>query len=1138
MSGKTRTRAQYAEQKYLDQLFKSYQSGVLDKPGIELLKRKGYITDKGQKYVDKSIKAPRVKATTMSTKNWLDLMDPFTRWRQWQQMRPVTKDQWMPDSLIDHSEDFIHWINSMLHGAFSTKSFYKKFDYYKAQAWQWLQDKDTYFSYKTDDERRDFATREYNRCSENTLYFANKYGELKEGDAEHGFLDYNAKEHHAVIFYMCDCGYNFFGGKGRQIGFTSAMGLYATKKLVFSYNYFMKFISEDEDTSEEIFVDKIKYPFSTLPGWMKPPVRSDRGTRLELSDKKKKGDKGYPNSRITVIPPRKTAINGGSPQLVLMDEIGNIGILTEMLNEGRPTMFWNNPKTGEFEMRRQVIGWSCVTAGTKVTTVDGRMINVEDLIKEDGILGFDQDKGEISEEPITMITDPVEKPCYRIETNFGSVLECSYDHPVLSSHPTLYKTPRVDGVKKYQKLVEWKETKWLKIGDQVAVAADASKFGSARMWEPRFVGWMVGDGSYGLDSTPVLSNCDDEINSYVDNNFDCTVEHSNITSSGKLYRETRIRGICGKLREFGIYGQTKDSKRLPVNLHDFTKEDIAEFLGGLYDTDGCVVGPDKTGKVVVELDSMCEEMLREVKLSLQRFGIQSNLSRIKGRESELVYGDKDSFRLVIAQHDSVVRFFENIKFSIKYKQEKLEKCAESCRKATWRKGKAKNLPGMAFETVKSVDYIGVKPVYNLTAGNTHTYIANGIITHNTGGAMDKSKGAYEREWYRIVSLWEAKRFRQSGFIPLFFSWHARFSREEYDREKEWYYGARAAEEDIDLETSKTQFHQHYPSNPMDMFLRTDNTLVARDIIQGGIDRCKSLSVHQAPVYGYFEPIYNMDEPMPPESDTPYRITGANFVPLNDDDDPKLATAIMFQRPQPGWKNRYWQGTDPIATETGHSKMASVVWDDYLKTPVCVINYRKQHDHLKSYLQCLLMGLYYDNEPIKRGIKDLVESNIGTNYIDYKRSKGFFDNLTFNSELPTRVLGGSREVGIDNKGTRADAIIDFMAEMLRAFHDRFYIKVIFDQLSTFVCKISDKGKETWEAQSKLLHYDDVLYALVFSFINKLSHPNLNPIQIEAEHFRTRVRYKLVRQSDGSLIRKPVKEVVNEQSEMTEIPIDVL
>lgn len=46
-----------------------------------------------------------------------------------------------------------------------------------------------------------------------------------------------------------------------------------------------------------------------------------------------------------------------------------------------------------------------------------------------------------------------------------------------------------------------------------------------------------------------------------------------------------------------------------------------------------------------------------------------------------------------------------------------------------------------LDYVDSIDSIGERKIYNLTASDTHTYIANGIITHNTGGNVEKSQDA-------------------------------------------------------------------------------------------------------------------------------------------------------------------------------------------------------------------------------------------------------------------------------------------------------------------------------------------------------------------------------------------------------------
>lgn len=107
-----------------------------------------------------------------------------------------------------------------------------------------------------------------------------------------------------------------------------------------------------------------------------------------------------------------------------------------------------------------------------------------------------------------------------------------------------------------------------KVGEQVGIIDDIPFFGTKEMWEPRVVGWLIGDGSYGFNKTPRLSNCDDEINNYVLTHFDTSDDCApRKTKDGKTYRETRVKGICPKLRELGIYGQTKKDKRLPINIH-------------------------------------------------------------------------------------------------------------------------------------------------------------------------------------------------------------------------------------------------------------------------------------------------------------------------------------------------------------------------------------------------------------------------------------------------------------------------------------------------------------------------------------------------------------------------------------------
>jgi len=729
------------KKKYDEFLLSQYQKGLLSSAQVEYLRRNGLIEENlniSKKYetdVQDLTGSPKFYAFTDELENYPD---------------NLTQKDWLPESLLEHSKEFYDWISSFLYGAFTQKIDYELFNRYKAQAYHWLKDKDSLYDYQDRNDREAFKYREYTRMAQNTLYAAAKYGALKEGDIASGEMHFNPFEHQAVSWYLADCGYSLLIGKGRQIGLTSALGFYAVKKMIFQLNFYIKFIAEDEDTTEEIFADKIKYPFSALPLWLRPPVRSDANRRFWLSDKKKKGEKGFPNSRLDVIIPKVTAINGGSPQVVLIDEIATIDIFSEMLNEARPTMFWRNPNTNKLELKRQIIGW-----GTGV---------------------------------------------YRKDTNT----------------------------------------------------------------------------------------------------------------------------------------------------------------------------------------------------------------------------------------------------------------------------------------------------------------------------------AFQREWDKLVELWSEQNF-SLGFVPVFFSWHCRLSKEEYEKEKAWYYGSRATSENIDRETSKIQFHIHYPSTPSDMFLKVSRTLVGRDIIEDGIERARKLAA-DITVRGYFEPVYDYSIKMPETSDVPYKIIGAKFIPVDESNIDK-ASATIISYPEQGWRNRYWQGTDPILTETGHSKMASTIWDDVIKAPVCLVNVRKQHDHRWCYLQTLLAGLFYDTSS-EGGIKELVEGNIGTNYIDYKSDKGFANTLVYNSQLPEKVMGGC-EIGIDNHGmqnirSRSAAIIEYMSEVFRLYSKKILISTYFEQLSTFTNVITKSGRETWQPANKVAHFDDALFSITYAYICRLAFPHLQPSSGNVSTVHTKVRFVLQRDDQNRLVRVAVKE----------------
>ena len=720
-------------------LFKKLHEGGIQIPDDKLaeLRAGGFVPMDGIQMAK-----PRVVHNENAPEGWPE-------WLSYTGDITVEDSEWRPKSRVQHTEEFIQWVNSFLYNSFEFIGYYEPFEKYCQQAYLWEVGMGIIPESTSSDARKDYILSEYNKCDRNTLFFANRFGYLKEGDDDEGRVKYRAKHHHAVILYLLDCGYSTMFGKGRQIGCTSAIGLWALKCILFRPNFYIKFVTEDDTTGKEIFRDKIKYPFTELPPRFKFTVKGDSQSQLWLTSKREKGGKGYPNSRVDVVAPSPTAINGGSPQVTIVDEIGNIALLGEMINEARPTLYWNNPVTGQFEMKRQVV--------------------------------------------------------------------------------------------------------------------------------------MLG----------------------------------------------------------------------------------------------------------------------------------------------------------------------------------------------------------------------------------------------TGGKMDKGKGAYEREWYRILSLWEEKNF-QAGIIPLFFDWSVRLSRADYMKEKDYYYGGhRSSELGIDLEASKIQFHQHYPSSYRDMFRSSTDTLVSQDIIGTGLTRCRALSAIERPVYGYFEPIYDESNPQPETSDVPFAIIGSRFIPVSDDDMAK-ATAIMQRAPVTTWRHRYYQGNDPILGESGVSNFASSIWDDQFCEISCIVNFRKKHDHKAAFLQAMLMGLYYDTDHVegkKVGVPDLTENNLGANYMDYKEAKGYRNSLVYNAQLPPKFRGGGSLLGIDNKGVRNASIISEIEELFKIYHQNINIETLFVQLDTFTRNVSNTGKEVWGPKNKKINRDDTLFSSGYSYLCRKCFPERFPYEEQKSVVGFKLQYALIRNQDGSLSRIP-------------------
>lgn len=275
--------------------------------------------------------------------------------------KEVLFGEWAPKhEPQDYPPEFVAFIDSIL-ADFNKISYYRPFELYKQQA-KWWSEKDTtrIEQYLTKEDQLHYIRKERDRCAHNTFYAILKYGYLKDGNAPDGSgkvkcIPTKAQQ---IILFLQDSGYSIEGLKGRQIGFTSVMGLSSVLTINFRKNYFLKFVASSAAKGQEIFNDKMKDVLYYLPEWLISNIEGNSRDQLWAAKKGVNKRKIGRNSRIKVDTPAIDVINGGSPQRVLVDEVGLIDkIYAKMKAEGRPTMYFYNPETGKLTMRRQFIGW-------------------------------------------------------------------------------------------------------------------------------------------------------------------------------------------------------------------------------------------------------------------------------------------------------------------------------------------------------------------------------------------------------------------------------------------------------------------------------------------------------------------------------------------------------------------------------------------------------------------------------------------------------------------------------------------------------------------------------------------------------------------------------------------------------------
>ncbi len=375
----------------------------------------------------------------------------------------------------------------------------------------------------------------------------------------------------------------------------------------------------------------------------------------------------------------------------------------------------------------------CITGDTKIFTNSGYK-DIKDFDEtNDLVISFNKNKESFQWENAKLLKYDTKKSeeMIKIQNYDGQELIMTKEHPLL--------------IKEKGKLI-WKNAENLKKGDILVGISKVPevKNDSESLRIARLLGFILADGTMqarkgrfkdgrgkwynGTKRRVRIINASEDVlktsKQDLEKEFNITAKRYKKSKENCYVIETKQGKVLRKLNKLGIPLGLKSHKiRVPKVVFESSNKFKANFLKALFSCDGYV---NKDGKHIVYY-SKSRRFLEDLNLVLNHFNIQSTI-----RDKIVKLNGKifPNFQLYITDHNSL-ESFKKIGFTDTTKEKKLSK------HKFWRmkrRKRTKYFNNDVFEQkITKVSKIkGVKEVYDLQVLENNSFIANGIISHNSG----------------------------------------------------------------------------------------------------------------------------------------------------------------------------------------------------------------------------------------------------------------------------------------------------------------------------------------------------------------------------------------------------------------------
>jgi len=423
-------------------------------------------------------------------------------------------------------------------------------------------------------------------------------------------------------------------------------------------------------------------------------------------------------------------------------------------------------------------GFKCLKFDTKVVLSTGEWLNIEKIVKNksSNILTLN-DLKKVEESNCSDFVDNGIKDCYRLTTRSGRCIEVTSNEPFLT-------------------FKGWKELSELRKGEYIAVPRTIPFFGEITYPEHKLklLGYLIADGCLlgsSIGYTKHSENVSGDVKTCVEKMGD-TFKKSKGEIKGEysIVRKIRKMHLCsetkGWLVELGLHGKKSRDKFIPDFVFTLNRQCISTFLKALFTGDSYLCQEKGHLNSSIVYKSASEFLVRQVQHLLLRFGIVSSFK--SGRASYEKEGKLfDFYQIEIKSKEDVLQFINEIGF-FHEKQQKAEKMKEDFSKLSGNRGHRDVFPNeytldiisrypnyqhtalqngkqkgcsirrgtlkkiadelgdaaikkdvdsdIFWDVVDSIKYIGKHQTYDLTVPDTHNFIANDFIVHNTSYCLE------------------------------------------------------------------------------------------------------------------------------------------------------------------------------------------------------------------------------------------------------------------------------------------------------------------------------------------------------------------------------------------------------------------